>query len=112
MNEMLHPRKVCISSGRNSEFPSYVIPQEFPFPVAVIKRRIRKDKIRFQLLMCVIQETSFVVPLDIRINTPNGKVHLAQAPGGLVGFLSINSDISYSSFVSFYEFLTLHEHPA
>ena len=61
MYEMLNPREVGITNGRDAVFPSAVFFQLPTTPVAVIKRRIGEDEICFQIRVFVIQKRSFVL---------------------------------------------------
>ena len=53
---MLHPGKVGVAGRRNAVFPSAVACQLFAAPVAVVKRRVGEDEVRFQVGMGVVQE--------------------------------------------------------
>ena len=46
----------------------------------------------------------------VGINAANGKVHLGQPPCGVIGFLTINGDVSDSSTVFFDKLFRLDEH--
>ena len=108
---MLYPCIVGIPHRGNAVLPATVGAQQVPTPVTHVERRIGNDVIGLQILVGIVQERSFVVPFDLRtVNSPDGQVHLAQAPGGLVTLLSVYGNVICSSSVFRYEFLRLHEH--
>jgi hypothetical protein len=91
IDKVLNPGIVGVTGRRDAEFPAGVIPEQFAGPIGIIKWRISQDKIGFEVFVSVIEERTFVVPFDVgAVNTLNGKVEFGQAPGGLVGFLTVN----------------------
>ncbi len=67
--------------------------------------------------MFIIQEG--VSPLDVAVNAADRQVHLAQLPGGVVGFLAIDGEVrlglaavAVAGGVGLDEFPGLHEHAA
>ena len=108
---MLHPRKVGIVDWRRAEFPASVFAQQVAGPIAGVKGRVSKDEVGFEIGMGVFQKRTFVIPSDIgSVNAPNGEVHLAQTPGGMIPFLPIDGYISYASAMCLNELLRLDEH--
>ncbi len=49
---------------------------------------------------------------DLRVDAADGEVHLGQAPGGVVGFLAVDGDVSQLAAVGLDELLAADEHAA
>ena len=88
---MLNPGKIGITRRRNAIFPPAVTCQLFAAPVAVVKRRIGEDIIRFEVRVGIVQKRSFLIPLDLgAVYIADGQVHPAQAVGSFIAFLPVD----------------------
>ena len=76
---------------RRAESPADVVFHLAEAPVFHIEGRVGEQEVAAQVLVLVVQEG--VAPLDIAVNAADRQVHLAQLPGGVVGFLPVNGDI-------------------
>ena len=62
MNEVLHPREVCIADGRHSVLPPHVVAQAFAAPVAHVERRIGDDEVGLQVFVQIAMKAVGVFP--------------------------------------------------
>ena len=79
---MLHPGKVGIARRGHSVRPALIFLQQFTAPITVIKRGIGQNIISFEVRIAVIVEG--VAMGNLRVNPPDGKVHLGEPPGGVI----------------------------
>jgi len=107
---VLHPGEVGISHRRHAELPAHILTQPLSSPIAGVEGRIGQDIVRFQVLVQVPVEAVCMLRPEIVINSSDGQVHLGQLPGGGIGLLTINGDISDVAPMSLDEFLALHKH--
>jgi len=112
MDEVLDPGEVGVAGRRHTKLPANVFFEAFTAPIAVIERRIGEEEIGFEVLVRVIVERALAVPGDVGLDATNGEVHLAEPPGGLIGFLAVDAEVGAASAVGFDEFFGLHEHAA
>lgn len=79
-------------------------------PALYVEGRIGQDVVGLEVREAVVPER--VTLLDLAVNTSDGEVHLAEAPGGVVQLLAVNGDIPDTAAVGLDERLRLDEHPA
>ena len=110
---MLNPSEVGIACRRHSILPACIAAQLVAAPVAVVERRICHHEVGLHIAVRIVEERTFGVPLHLRgIYSTDGKVHLAQSPGGLVAFLPVNRNVLYPSLMLLHKLFALHKHTA
>ncbi len=87
---MLNPGEVRVTDRQNPVLPTNILPPVFTSPVAVVERWIGDDKIRLDVLGEVIPEGVPMLRTEVPVNCRDGKVHLRQPPGGVIGFLPVD----------------------
>src|SRR5690625_1910510 len=110
--DVLQPGVVGVTYRWHAELPARVFAQAVTAPVGDIKRRVGENVIEAQVTQLVLVEAALVVPADIGVDASHGKVHLGQAPGGVVALLAIDGDVADAPAMLQHEFLALHEHAA
>src|SRR5690554_7487672 len=91
---MLQPGVVGVAYGRYAELPARVFAQAVTAPVGDIKRRVGENVIEAQVAQLVLVEAALIIPADIGVDASHGKVHLGQAPGGVVALLPVDGDVA------------------
>ena len=79
---------------RHPKFPAHVLPQVFAAPVAHVERRVGEHEIGLEVGMQIRPEAVGVAQAEIGVNAANGDVHPHQFPGGVVGFLPVNRNVT------------------
>ena len=110
---MLNPCEVGVSCRRNTVLPAGIVAQLVATPVAVVERRICHHEVGLHIAVGIVEERTFGVPLHLRsIDATDGKVHLAQSPGGLVAFLPVNRNVFNPALMLLHKLFALHKHSA
>ena len=94
VNEVLDPGVVGIPGWRDAVLPAFVFSERFAAPVAVVEWRIGKDIISLEVRVQILVEAVGMFLPEIVLDLTDGKVHLGETPGGVVGFLTKDADIS------------------
>ena len=109
---MLDPRIVGIARRWNAVFPTNIIFEFILSPIREVERRICHDKVRFQGLMQVVEESISVIRSEVSINTTDSHIHFSHFPSISIGLLSVNRNIASVTAMCLNEFCTLYEHTA
>lgn len=109
---MLDPRIVGIARRWNAVFPTNIIFEFILSPIREVERRICHDKVRFQGLMQVVEESISVIRSEVSINTTDSHIHFSHFPSISIGLLSVNRNIVSVTAMCLNEFCTLYEHTA
>ena len=109
---MLHPGEVRVARRGHAVAPAHVVGEQVAAPVAHIERRIRQDGIGAQVAVQVAVERVGGDRAEIDLDAANGEGHLAQLPGGRIGFLAEDGHVVTLAAVRRDETLRLHEHAA
>src|SRR5689334_18677588 len=88
MDEVLHPREVCVTHRRNAVLPALTRAQPLTAPIAVVEGRVGKDEVSLETRMQVLVEAVCPLRSQICLDTPNGKVHFREPPSGRVRLLA------------------------
>jgi hypothetical protein len=110
IDEVLDPCKVRVAGGRHPVLPALVVLELVASPITVIEGRVGQHEVGLQIGVLVIVEA--VAVGDLRIDPPDGEVHLRQPPRRVVGFLPVDGDIADPPAVGLNELLTADEHAA
>ena len=91
VQEMLDPGEVGVALWWDAVLPALVILQPLGPPVGDVEGGIGEDVVGLEIGMAVVVEA--VSLGDLRLNAPDGEVHLGHAPGGVVGLLAVYGDV-------------------
>ena len=87
---MLQPRKISVSSRRNTIFPSNIILKTLSTPIRHIKRRVRKYVICLQCFMKIIVKCICIMRAKVSLKATNSKIHFCHLHCSWITFLPID----------------------
>ena len=90
----------------------YIVQQLFLPPTGEVEGRIGHDVVRLELGVAVVEEGIGVEFAQIRLDSPDGQVHLCHLPGGGVGVLSKYRNLVNVAAMVLNELCGLDKHPA
>ena len=93
VDDVLDPGEVGVAGGRHAVFPALVVAQPLSAPIAHVERRVGEDIVGFEVGEAVVVEGVAVGALTI--DAADGEVHLRKPPGGVVGFLAVDGNVSF-----------------
>ena len=92
VQEVLHPGEVGVARWRDAVLPPLVVSQPLAAPVRDVEGRIGEDVVGPQVGVAVVVEA--VPVLDPALDAPDGEIHPGHPPGGVVGLLPVDGDVS------------------
>mmetsp|Transcript_23660 Transcript_23660/g.42107 ORF Transcript_23660/g.42107 Transcript_23660/m.42107 type:complete len:367 (+) Transcript_23660:113-1213(+) len=110
VDDVLNPREVGVTLGRCSVLPTQILSQTVPAPIRYVERRVGKDVIGLEVRVAVFVKAARAVPCDVCVDAVHGKVHLGQAPCGVVDLLPVDGQVQRVAAVFFDELFRLNEH--
>ena len=110
VDEVLHPREVCVARRRHAVLPTLIVAQKLATPVAVVEVRVRQYVVSLQVRVLIVVEA--VAVCDLAGDPADRQVHVAQPPRRVVRLLPVDRDRIRVSVVLLDELLALDEHAA
>ena len=110
MEDVLEPGIVGIAGRRDAVAPADILAQALAAPVGDVEGGIGEDEVGLQVREGVLVEAALVVPADVGVDAPHGKVHPGQPPGGVVALLAVDGDVADAPAMLGDELFGLDEH--
>lgn len=112
VHHVLQPREVGIAVGGHAVLPAHVAILYAFFPRLHVEGRIGHDEVGPQVGVLGAGVGAGRLLAEVVVQATDGHVHAGQAPGGGIGFLAVDADLTHLATVLFHETFALHEEAA
>ena len=109
-DHVLEPREVGVAGGRRTVLPAHIVQQLLLPPAGEVEGRISHNIVGLELGVAVVEKGVSVEFPQVRLDSPDGQIHLGHLPGGRVGVLTKDGNLIDVAAVVFHKLCRLHKH--